>query len=353
MTKVSHCNSRNIISASQPQSCQSQVTSRHFTTTATATRPTRPLLLEAKKTEMIADRIQILLSQESSSSYAVRNYLQGRCRPGQHNPSSSGPVDDTCRLKMVDWLYAIVDTCQLRRSAVPIAMTYVDRLLSTCRLKMVDWLYAIVDTCQLRRSAVPIAMTYVDRLLSNPRTYDQRSTGLANASIEAALGRYSIQDIEAAELAVLTLLGWKVSGPTALDFVDHILAMNDDDASSSSMDESATRDTIAILARMQAELSVADQSLVSVPYSTVAVACIRNAMDEINYPSSASDLQRLCSVMNVGTFSSEIDDVCAHLKQMTRDSANGAVLSRLSSELVCTVPSSKVPKKPTLKREIS
>jgi len=300
---------------------------------------------------MIADRIQILLSQESSSSYAVRNYLQGRCRPGQHNPSSSGPVDDTCRLKMVDWLYAIVDTCQLRRSAVPIAMTYVDRLLSN-PLTYDQRSSALANILQDRNMYQLIVMTC---LYTAVKLHEQQIISPELLS-RLSLGRYSIQDIEAAELTVLTLLGWKVSGPTALDFVDHILAMNDDDDASSlsSMDESsASRDTIAILARMQAELSVADQSLVSVPYSTVAVACIRNAMDEINYPSSASDLQRLCSVMNVGTFSSEIDDVCAHLKQMTRDSANGAVLSRLSSELVCTVPSSKAPKKPTLKREIS
>ena len=297
---------------------------------------------------MIADRIQILLSQENSSAYAVRNYLEGHCL--HHSPATSEPVDDTCRLKMVDWLYAIVDTCQLRRSAVPIAMTYVDRLLSN-PLTYDPNNSSLHDILQDRNRYQLVVMTC---LYTAVKLHEQQIISPELLS-KLSLGRYSIQDIEEEELNILTLLGWKVNGPTALDFVDHILAM--DDASSNDItdvDESA-KDTIGIIAsiaRMQAELSVADQSLASVPYSTVAVACIRNAMDEINYHCSSGDFQGLSSVMNVNPFSTEVDDVCAHLKQMIRDSATGAVLSRLSSELVCRVPSSKIPK-PTLKREIS
>lgn len=78
---------------------------------------------------MIADRIKVLLSQENSTAYGVKNYLRNHMA----EVPVSEPVDDVCRLKMVDWLYTIVDTCKLSRQAVPIAMSFVDRHLSNPR----------------------------------------------------------------------------------------------------------------------------------------------------------------------------------------------------------------------------
>ena len=289
---------------------------------------------------MIADRINVLLCQQQSTAYAVKNYLL------DHVLSVSDHVDETCRLKMVDWLYAIVDTCQLRRSAVPIAMTYVDRLLSDTRTH--DETSVVRNILEDRNQYQLVVMTC---LYIAVKLHEQQIISPELLS-KLSLGRYSIQIIEETERSILMNLGWQVSGPTSLDFVEHILALD----VFSCADDSA-RDTIRIISRMQAELSVADQSLLTVPYSTVALASIRNAMDEIGYYTPQQwhqGLQVLSSVVdNIDPFSCQVEEVSAHLKQMALDSANGNLLSRLSSELVCHVATSKGLTKPTLKREIS
>ena len=242
---------------------------------------------------------------------------------------------------MVEWLYEIIDMCQLRRSAVPIAMTYVDRILSSTSddeyvmeiLKDRKKYQFVVITC------LYIAVKIFEKQVISPAVL-----------VKLSRGRYSEQDIEWEESRILSVLDWKLNGPTALEFVAYFLSTISD----SKMDESAMNEVIGI-ARLQAELSVADQPLAYEKYSVVALASIRNAMDNVGFYTPwewAKRLQVLSLVVGVDPFSGQVEDARSSLQQMVQKSSyQSSILPRLSSELVRNA-SNMLPK-PVLEREIS
>mmetsp|Transcript_13043 Transcript_13043/g.27608 ORF Transcript_13043/g.27608 Transcript_13043/m.27608 type:complete len:336 (-) Transcript_13043:67-1074(-) len=290
-----------------------------------------------EQSDMLVDRIEVLLSQETST-YATRNYIDASRGDLTNTPE---PVNETCRLKMVEWLYAIIDMCQLRRSAVPIAMTYVDRILSSACddeyvmeiLKDRNKYQLVVITC------LYIAVKIFEQQVISPEVL-----------VKLSRGRYSEQDIEREESRILSVLDWKLNGPTALEFVQHFLFMISDSIN----DEAAMNEVIG-MARLQAELSVANQSLAYEKYSVVALASIRNAMDSVGFYTPqewAQMLQVLSSMIGVDPFSGQVQDARLSLQQMVQKrSYQTSILPRLSSELVRNA-SSMLPK-PALEREIS
>jgi len=155
-------------------------------------------------------------------------------------------------------------------------------------------------------------------------------------------GRYTEQDIEEEELRVLGALDWRLTGPTALEYVLHFLALDImPDTCSRSHVETAAALSVKAISRTQAELSVSDQSLVSVPYSILALASVRNAMEDVAYytPQEWSEsLEKLSAIIDVDPFAHEVDEAMVSLRRLERDSALGTALSLLSSNLVCHSP---------------
>ena len=280
---------------------------------------------QSRGREIISDRIEGLISQEKSAAYSIKDYLR------DFETNVSEPVDASCRTKMIDWLYICVTTLRLRRSVVPIAFSYADRLLSSKENQ--EYIKTILQD-RNRYQLLVITCLYIAVKLSEPEVLSP--TILSKLS----QGRYSEQDIEKEELRILEALNWRLTGPTTSEFVQHFLAFDFLPNGRSDV-ETAARLTIKAISRTQAELSVADQSLVSVPYSVLALASIRNAMEDVAYYTPqewVGSLSRLSAVSETDPFAPEVDEAMCSLRKIERDSALGTALSLLSSDLVCHSP---------------
>ena len=280
---------------------------------------------QSRGREIISDRIEGLISQEKSAAYAIKDYLR------DFETNVSEPVDASCRLKMIEWLYICVHTLRIRRSAVPVAFSYADRLLSSKENQ--EYIKTILQD-RNRYQLLIITCLYIAVKLSEPEVLSP--TILSRLS----QGRYAEQDIEEEELKVLKALNWHLTGPTTSEFVQHFLAFDILPNGRSDV-ETAARLTIEAISRTQAELSVADQSLVPVPYSVLALASIRNAMDDVAYYTPqewAGGLSRLSAIIDTDPFAAEVEEAMRSLRKIERDSALGTALSLLSSNLVCHSP---------------
>ena len=284
----------------------------------------KTLLRQSKGREIITDRIEGLLSQEKSATYAINDYLRN------FEANVSEPVDASCRTKMIEWLYICVTALKIRRRVVPIAFSYVDRLLSS---KDDSDISKDIPEDRNKYQLVIITCLYIAVKLNEPE--------VLSPSILSQLsqGRYTEQDIEEEELRVLGALDWRLTGPTALEYVLHFLAL--DIMPDRSHVETAAALSVKAISRTQAELSVSDQSLVSVPYSILALASVRNAMEDVAYytPQEWSEsLEKLSAIIDVDPFAHEVDEAMVSLRRLERDSALGTALSLLSSNLVCHSP---------------
>ena len=284
---------------------------------------------QSRGREIISDRIKGLISQEKSAPYAIKDYLQNF--EANAHVLVSEPVDASCRTKMIEWLYICVTTLRLRRSVVPIAFSYVDRLLSA--EENYEYAKGILQD-RNRYQLLIITCLYIAVKLGEPEVL---SPALLS---RLSQGRYTEQVIEEEELRVLEALNWRLTGPTTSEFVQHFLALGIMPDSKGDV-ETAARLTIQAISRTQAELSVSDQSLVSVPYSTLALASIRNAMEDVAYYAPqewARNLSGLSAIIDADPFAPEVDKAMCSLRNIERDSALGTALSLFSSNLVCYSP---------------
>lgn len=286
----------------------------------------KTLLRPSKGREIITDRIEGLISQEKSATYAINDYLRN------FEANVSEPVDASCRTKMIEWLYICVTALKLRRRVVPIAFSYVDRLLSS---KGDSDISKDILQDRSKYQLLIIACLYIAVKLNEPEVLSPHILS------QLCQGRYTEQDIEEEELRVLGALNWRLTGPTASEYVLHFLALDNIMPGSRSHVETAAALTVKAISRTQAELSVSDQSLVSVPYSILALASIRNAMEDVAYFTPQEwleSLEKLSAIINIDPFAHEVDEAMVSLRRLERDSTLGTALSLLSSDLVCHSP---------------
>jgi len=285
--------------------------------------PSKTLLRQSKDQEIITDRIEGLISQEKSATYVINDYLRN------FEANVSEPVDASCRTKMIEWLYICVTALKLRRRVVPIAFSYVDRLLS---LKDDSDISKDILQDRSKYQLLIIVCLYIAVKLNEPEVLSPQILS------QLCQGRYTEQDIEEEELRVLGALNWRLTGPTALEYVLHFLALDIMPGSRSHVETAAVLNAIS---RTQAELSVSDQSLVSVPYFVLALASIRNAMEDFAYytPQEWSEsLEKLSAIIDIDPFAHEVDEAMVSLRRLERDSALGTAFSVLSSDLICHSP---------------
>jgi len=202
--------------------------------------PSKTLLRQSKGREIITDRIEGLISQEKSATYVINDYLRN------FEANVSEPVDASCRTKMIEWLYICVTALKLRRRVVPIAFSYVDRLLS---LKDDSDISKDILQDRSKYQLLIIVCLYIAVKLNEPEVLSPQILS------QLCQGRYTEQDIEEEELRVLGALNWRLTGPTALEYVLHFLALDIMPGSRSHVETAAVLNAIS---RTQAELSVSD-----------------------------------------------------------------------------------------------
>mmetsp|Transcript_32587 Transcript_32587/g.55495 ORF Transcript_32587/g.55495 Transcript_32587/m.55495 type:complete len:317 (-) Transcript_32587:58-1008(-) len=204
----------------------------------------------------VIDSLRVMVQKEKTKIYRSSDYFV-----------VGDQVTDSDRKKMVDWCYNIVDNCHFDRGNVAMAMQMIDRLLSKPGFPVRDFLNDRTEYQLLVMAALYTAIKVNERV--------EFESGLI-ASI--ANGLYGAKDIETAELAILKGLGWRIYGPTSSQIAHHILLLI---LPKANLDKS-TIGYILIETQFQTECAVRDYFLSTKLPSTVALAAILNALDQVD-----------------------------------------------------------------------
>lgn len=221
--------------------------------------------------ESLAETIAAMKRQEEAS-YICQDYLalrksrqhhaDGRICPlspcGVNEELGPPPAADTftasCRRKMCVWSFHVVDHFGLPREVVSVAFAILDGFLSRCDCDITVFKLAAM-TC-----------LFIASKMSSSRVH-------LVPSILAAVSRDEFEEFHfrGMETVILETMEWRVNPPTAGAFVDELARLVP-------VEDVGAREAIGRRARHLAELSVLDYSLVPERASSVALACVLNAV---------------------------------------------------------------------------
>lgn len=213
-------------------------------------------MLPRHEAQEIPDRIAIMVLQEENE-YLCFDYLIVN---EALTKKAAKPVDHDCRVKMCEWCYQVVDFCKFRRETVGIGMSYLDRYLCSDKGKK-----ALGD----RKEYQLVAMTCLYIAIKLHEPLEMETSLLADLS----RGCYTEMEFANMEGKILEALVWRVSGPTALGFIQHFLMFLPETI------HQAVATAIFDYARYQTELAVADHSCVKLRPSIVGMAALLNAVE--------------------------------------------------------------------------
>lgn len=251
--------------------------------------PIDTLLSEDNAT--VAQSLSIMMKKEQTI-YTTRDYLHSP-DPSSSQSSPSSPdemptrvVTPSDRMMIVDWCYSIIDQVKLNRETVAIAMEMVDRFLSKPS--------SIVIASRALHDRREYQLIVITALYIAVKTTEPTSVMNSQLFSDVSQGMYSVQDIEHMEITILEGLEWRLCAPTSIQMAHHILSLvlphfantMDDATSAFVLDE----------VRFQTEFAVRDYyfAIMQRP-STVAVAAIFNALDQVDNSRTREDCQAVLS----------------------------------------------------------
>jgi hypothetical protein len=196
--------------------------------------------------------------QHSSQSQSQR-FLHGAA----HGPDA---VDESCRTRMVDWCYQVVDFCKFNRETVAIAVNYLDRYAHTSPELMKD-----------RKAYQLASMTCLYTAIKIHEPHAMEPSAVSSLS----RGVFSAEEVMDMERKILAGLQWRMNPPTALAFVNKYLSLMP-----AGMFTKSEVGGIIELSTFQTELAVNDPWFLGSNASTVALAAFANALNFSSLPST-------------------------------------------------------------------
>lgn len=222
----------------------------------------------------ITGTIKAMRKQEQTSYRCLKCVIPRK-------PENPAHVDVTCRTKMAEWCFQVVDFCEFNRETVVISMSYLDRFLCTSLGEP-----ALRDRKHFQ--LVSMCCLYIAIKLFEPREME------ISLLSELSRGCYSEVEIAKMEEVILKALQWRMHPPTSANFVQQFVllstdAMNNDISSAFSK-----------ISRLQTVLVIDDYSLVTCDPCSIALASVMNALEMID--------NSICSIPTKST-------VLAHIEQ--------------------------------------
>lgn len=85
--------------------------------------------------------ISTMLQKEED--YLCHDYLDGKVAPAaaaaqRLTESGSSTIDESCRAKMCEWVFHVIDSTRLQRETASVAMNYLDRFLCSSSARAVQ-----------------------------------------------------------------------------------------------------------------------------------------------------------------------------------------------------------------------
>ncbi|KAL7526129.1 hypothetical protein ACHAXR_004612 [Thalassiosira sp. AJA248-18] len=146
-------------------------------------------------TASIIDSLSLMMEKECTT-YRCHDYLSHNASNESTKDNATKRISPDSRMKVVDWCYDIVDSCQLNRETVTVAMNMADRFMSSQE----DILHHRGQFQLLIISAL-----YLSIKINEPITFP--SSEVAAVTHDT----YSKEDIEDMETKILHRLEWRLS----------------------------------------------------------------------------------------------------------------------------------------------
>lgn len=168
-------------------------------------------------------------------------------------------VDASCREKIVEWCYRVIDYFGLQRDNVYFAMSYLDRFMSVHGAD---------------RHIYKLAATTA--LLLAVKIHQPKQINLKDKIKDLCNGQFDNNDVMRMELIMLRSLLWKMYPPSPTDYILRLMSLN---PFASTRIQEFDVDRVNTLAIYFVELSLWDKSLGMERQYVVAISAILNAME--------------------------------------------------------------------------
>lgn len=208
--------------------------------------------------ECLLERIQTMIVQEQTS-YRYESYFPSCLSPQEVDQQHR--LNVSWREKICQWSYNVVDHFDLPREVVAVSLSLFDRYLATRHNQCTGNLALLTSLTTLHISI---------------KIHSEKTVKLSTLA-SLSRGQFGPRDIEHMEWKIFEALDWKLHPPSLFAFISHFLMVFPSEVSHS------VRKEVFEVAIYVAELSVCDSSYVRYPWSTVAMACILNVMEDLSY----------------------------------------------------------------------
>lgn len=217
--------------------------------------PRKRKMFENTDDGMLEDFMDVMLAQEAS--YPCVDYLS--MTPWQNSilrKKGGSSIDEFCREQICEWTYRVVDYFRIDREVVSVSLNYLDRFLCIC-------------SCD--RSMFKLAATTT--LYMAVKVVHPQKLGDLGILSDLSRGEFEMKDVAEMEEHILDGLQWKLHPPTAAAFSVIMLDYLNVGLPRHEVDDLYSNTSFF------AELSVCDYFFVTLRPSTIALACILNALE--------------------------------------------------------------------------
>lgn len=223
--------------------------------------------------EEAADVVANMLMQEATT-YKREDYIPALLK----RTSSQETIDGSWRQRIIEWMYGVVDHCNLRRESVAVATYFLDsaasRGLVHCR---VDFQLVAMTSLMLSIKLNDSTMVKLDSMVKLGR------------------GLFNEADVIATESKMLKTFGWRVHPPTPVCFMRQLLRLLPPETSP------IARYMIVEVTRFISEISACLYKFVKYRASTMSMAAIVVAMERVQ-EATLPTWQRDHFISNISTF---------------------------------------------------
>lgn len=255
----------------------------------------------------VIDIVRNMLRQELTT-YRRIDYLATELRCVRDNEV----IDGCWRQRIIEWMYGVVDHCNLRRESVAVATYFLD--LSASR-----------GLVRCRRDFQLVAMT---SLMLSIKLNDSTSVKL-DSMVKLGRGLFNEADVVAMETEILNALDWHVHPPTPVCFMRQLLRILHPETSA------IARYMIMEVTRFISEVSACIYKFINYSSSTMAMAAIKIAIERIDstiFPREQSDrfLELVSSSTGIDYYGEEVTRAAADLRASLENNVN-------LQDLMCTI----------------
>jgi len=294
-----------------------------------------PLISATSQVSGLADKLNAMIHQDSTA-YLCDNYLspEFRGKEAWQQDESSRAASPRCsadfpsfdeevrrpshvqpewREKMAEWSYQIVDFFHYDREVVAISLSFLDRYAASC---------AVPVTMRDFQLFAVTSLFLASKLHPGVNNDGVLQAGLSLSQLAGlSRGHFSEANIKSMELNFLKKLAWRVHPPTALAFMRQLVLLLPTEAHVTL----EARFCLEEATKFLIELSILDGTLVPFKRSSIALAALLTALEELRIPDKAMQtfLENVCYIAKLNPDSRDVTECREKLKEMFSASGFG------------------------------